>query len=51
MLPVSINQAWPDPPIEVGTMAGHAYLGVNLLPTLQVASIGKESEKQAYEKD
>jgi len=32
-------------------MAGHAYLGVNLLPTLQVASIGKESEKKADQKE
>jgi hypothetical protein len=32
-------------------MAGHADLGVYLMPTLQVASIGKESEEQAYEKD
>jgi len=51
MLPVGINQARPDAPVEVGTVAGHADLGVNLLPTLQVTCVGKHSERQADQKE
>ena len=41
MLPVGIDQAGPDPPVEVWPMTGHTDLGVNLLPTLEVVGPDK----------
>jgi len=53
MLPVGICKAGPDPSIEIGTMAGHTNLGVNLLPTFDAGKSGKEGqvcEKRKKEK-
>jgi len=51
MLPIGINQAGSDAPVEVGSVAGHADLGVYLLPTLQVIGVGKYGERQADQKE
>ena len=51
MLPVGIDQAWPNSSIEVWAMAGHTDLGVNLLPSLQVTGTGKGSNREADEKE
>ena len=50
MLPIGINQAGSDASIEVGPVAGHADLGVNLLPTLNIPRecISVQKEKNGY---
>ena len=51
MLPVGIDQAGPDPPVEVGPMTVHTNLGVNFLSAMKTVGKGKRGDRQAYEKD